>query len=59
MSPKIIRNQFFSIYFEKNHIPDKLISKRFKYKSFDHNLSVHKIIPQLKVIISTKNSCLE
>jgi len=42
MSPKIIQDQFFSIYFEKNHIPDKLILKRFKYKSLDHNLHVHK-----------------
>jgi len=45
----------------KGTIPDKLILKRFKYKSPDHNLYVHKlkIILQLEAIISTKNSCLE
>ena len=43
MSPKIIWDQFFPIYIEENHIPDKQILKRFKYKSPDHNLRVHKL----------------
>ena len=42
MSPKFIRDQFF-FNVEKNHIPDKLTLKRFKYKSPDHNLHVHKL----------------
>jgi hypothetical protein len=61
MSPKIIRDQSFLTQMLKRTIPDKLILKRFKYKSPDHNLYVHKlkIILQLEAIISTKNSCLE